>query len=72
MEIFIFWLIGWVILSLGNYLYNITDKTISKKLHAWHAFWYGIFSWIGIGFWVAIFIVYLICEINDWIENKLS
>ena len=72
MEIFIFWIIGWVILSLGHYLYNVTDKTITKKLHIWHAFWAGITSWIGIIFWIALFIVFIICEANDWIEEKLS
>lgn len=72
MEIFIFWLIGWFILSLGYYLYNVINKTITKKLHAWHAFWYGIFSWAGIVFCVAFFIAYMICKINDWIENKLN
>lgn len=73
MEIFIFWIIGWVILSLGHYLYNIkNDKTITKKLHAWHAFWSGITSWFGIAFWISLYIVYIICKANEWIENKLN
>ena len=73
MKIFIFWIIGWVILSLVHYLFNVqNDKTITKKLHAWHAFWAGISSWIGIIFWIAIFIVFIICKVNDWIEEKLN
>ena len=71
----VFWLIGWIILSLGYYICNIKDlknKAITKKLHVWRAFWYGIFSWIGIIFWVILFIVGAIFEVNDWIENNLN
>ena len=72
MEFIYYWLIGWIILSLGHYLYNVKDKTITKKLHAWRAFWVGIFSWVGIWFCISLYIVYIICKVNDWIENKLN
>ena len=75
MNVFLFWLIGWFILSIGYYIWKVyIDKDMgkTKKLHAWHAFWIGIWSWIGIIVIIAISIVYGIAIINDWIEEKLS
>ena len=75
MTCLILWLIGWFILSLGNYIYKVyinKDRWNSKKLHAWRSFWAGISSWFGIVFLVSLYIVYIICKANDWIENKLN
>ena len=71
----LFWILGWIILSVGHFIYKVyidKDKSVNKKVHAWHAFWGGITSWVGIIFWIVLFIVYIICEANDWIEEKLS
>ena len=71
----LFWLLGWLLLSIGHYVYKVyIDRDIrsTKKLHAWHAFWSGITSWFGIAFWISLYIVYIICEVNDWIEEKLN
>jgi len=73
--ILLFWILGWIILSVGHFIYKVyidKDLEVNKKVHAWHAFWAGITSWIGIIFWIAIFIVFIICAVNDWIEKKLS
>lgn len=67
------WILGWIILSIGHFIYKIkTDNSVNKKLHAWHAFWAGITSWVGIAFWISLYIVFIICEVNEWVENKLS
>ena len=70
-----FWLIGWVILSIGYYIYHIyinKDDSMNKKICAWRAFWTGSLSWICICFTIAFFMVGGICYFNDWIEQKLS
>ena len=72
---FAFWFIGWFILSIGYYVYKVyidKDTKVNKKVHAWRAFWAGIFSWIGIFFVIAFFIVGSIAMFDDWIENKLN
>lgn len=72
---FAFWFIGWLILSIGYYVYKVyidKDTKVNKKVHAWRAFWTGIFSWIGIFFVIAFFIVGSIAMFDDWIENKLN
>ncbi len=74
-ECILLWIIGWFLLSVGNYIWKVyIDKDIwtSKKLHAWRSFWAGICSWAGIIFWVAIFIAFEIEELNEWIEKKLK
>lgn len=70
----IFWLIGWVLLSIGYYVFNVyTDKNrLTKKLIAWRSFWTGIFSWAGIIILFAIGCVACIITFNDWVEDKLS
>ena len=73
--IILFWLIGWVIFSIGYYIYSIgTDKEykLNKKIYVWRAFWSGGISWIGIFFVVTICIVAIVYFINDWVETKLS
>ena len=72
METLIIYLIGWILLSIGIFIFKVeTDNSVSKKLHAWRSFWPGMWSWIGIIVWVTVFIVFLIVEINECIENKL-
>jgi len=71
----VFWFAGWLILSIGYYVYKVyidKDTKVTKKVHAWRAFWSGIFSWIGIFFVIAFFIVGSIAMFDDWIENKLN
>ena len=73
MSAFVIYLIGWLILSFGYYLYNINkDKYTSKKLHAWRAFWVGIWSWLGILMVITHFTALNMFKFNDWVENKLS
>ena len=72
---FLFYLSGWVILSICFYIYKVyIDKDIwtTKKLHCWRSFWHGIFSWFGIIIVGSFLIVGLICAINDWVEDKLN
>ena len=71
----IFWLIGWLIMSIGYYVYKVyidKDTKVNKKVHAWRAFWSGMLSWIGIFFTISFFIVGCITMLDDWVENKLS
>lgn len=74
MDVLIYYLIGWLIFSVCVYLYNVyrDDCKESKKLWVWRSFWYGICSWAGIILWLAIFIVFIVFEINDWVEEKLK
>ena len=75
MEALIFWLCGWIILSIGYYIYEVYEDyrhLTSKKLYAWRAFWTGILSWIGIIFIIIFVIVASIFAINEWVEKKLS
>lgn len=74
-SILIFWIVGWVILSIGYYIYKLyIDKTTipNKRLFIWKSFKYGIFSWIGIIFIFSYMITFYLYNINDWIENKLK
>lgn len=71
----LFWLLGWLLLSIGYYVYKVyIDRDIysTKKLHAWHAFWSGFFSWIGIFFVLMFCVVGIVIGINDWVEEKLN
>ena len=77
MEAFIWYLIGWLILSISHYIYMICvsrEETLpdSKKLIAYKSFKVGLLSWLGI-FIIAVFlIVGGILAIDGWIEEKLS
>ena len=71
----LFWILGWIILSVGHFIYKVyidKDYKVNKKIHAWRAFWIGMWSWIGIFFVSAFLIVGGICLFNDWIEEKLN
>ena len=75
METLIIYLIGWLILSIGYFVYKVAidnDHKVTKKLHAWHAFWSGFFSWIGIFFVIIFLFVGSVFAINDWVEEKLN
>lgn len=70
-----FWFVGWLIMSIGYYVYKVyidKDIKVNKKVHAWRAFWSGIFSWVGIFCIIAGFVACSIDMLNDWIENKLN
>lgn len=70
---FIFWLIGWVLLSIGYYVFNVYyGNRFTKKIIAWRAFWTGIFSWAGIIVLFSVGLVTCIITFNDWVEDKLS
>ena len=73
MEPLVIYLIGWLILSIGYYIYNvyIDEGSETKKLYAWRAFWTGMISWIGIIFAVAFLAVGCVFVFNDWVEDKL-
>lgn len=68
------YLIGWFIYSLCNYIYNVyIYKTLnSKKLQLWRSFWSGIFSWVAIIVAIVTCIIYLVTEIDSWVESKLE
>lgn len=77
MEAFIWYLIGWLILSISHYVYLICigrEETLpdSKKLMAYKSFKVGILSWLGIIILIVILIVAEIFVIDSWIEEKLS
>jgi fucose 4-O-acetylase-like acetyltransferase len=72
---FIFWwLVGWFLLSLGYYLYEIYIEK-SKWLGLWviagKSFLIGSFSWFGIVMFIAIEIIYGIGFLDEWLENKI-
>lgn len=84
-EFLIYFLSGWIILSICFYIYLIyIDKSrsifdrhnLSKKQIAYFSFKCGIFSWFGIFFffvWVLVSVLVLItCFIDNWIYNKLK
>jgi len=71
----LFWLFGWLLLSIGYFIYKVyidKDHTVTTKVHAWRAFWAGFWSWIGIFFVFVFVIVGITAMINDWVEEKLS
>ena len=77
MEAFIWYLIGWLILSISHYIYMVCvnkEETLpdSKKLIAYKSFKVGILSWFGIIILIAILIVAGVIVIDSWIEKKLS
>jgi hypothetical protein len=70
-----FWLSGWIILTIGYYIYKVYidhDHKVTKKVHAWRAFWTGAWSWVGIFFVFAFLVVGGLSLLNDWIERKLN
>ena len=72
----LFWVLGWIILSLGYYIYKVyIDRdtlTTSKKLHAYRAFWNGTLSWVGIIVIFVLFIIGCVLAFDQWIESKLK
>ena len=75
MEYIIGYFIGWILLSVGYYIYKVyidKDPCKTKKLNAYHGFLLGIFSWLGIIFLVCFWITGLLFMLNDKIENKLN
>ena len=67
----LYWVSGWSIMSIGYYIYKVyidKDYSCSKKLHAWRAFWTGIWSWVGIFFIFTFLIVCGVELLNEWVE----
>ena len=71
----LFWLSGWLLLSIGYFVCKVfidKDYKVTKKVHAWRAFWTGIWSWLGILLFFIVLIAGCTIEINDWVERKLN
>ena len=71
----LFWLSGWLLLSIGYFVYKVVidnDHKVTKKVYVWRAFWTGFWSWIGIFFVFAFLTVGGIALFNDWVERKLN
>ena len=69
------WVIGWVIYSIGYYIYDvyIIDKNnTSKKLLIYNAFKNGILSWFGIMVIIIFAFIMLLVIIDEKISNKLK
>ena len=72
MEAFIVYLIGWIIFSIGYFIYAYKYDKQNIKLSIYHAFIYGVYSWLGIIFCFCMLMTCLIFSLHEWIENKLS
>lgn len=75
MIVILIYFIGWLLFSLGYYVYEVyiyKDKCHNKKLLVWRAFKNGCISWLGIFIIVTFLIVGGILAIDEWIEEKLS
>ena len=68
------WVIGWVIYSIGYYIYDvyIDNNNTSKKLLIYNAFKNGIFSWFGIMVIIIFTFIMLLVNIDEKISNKLK
>lgn len=68
------WVIGWVIYSIGYYIYDvyIDNNNTSKKLLIYNAFKNGIFSWFGIIVIIIFAFIMLLVIIDENISNKLK
>lgn len=68
------WVIGWVIYSIGYYIYDvyIDNNNTSKKLLIYNAFKNGIFSWFGIMVIIIFAFIMLLVKIDETISNKLK
>lgn len=71
------WVIGWVIYSIGYYIYdvyidNIDNNNTSKKLLIYNAFKNGILSWFGIMVIIIFAFIMLLVKIDENISNKLK
>lgn len=69
------WVIGWVIYSIGYYIYDVyidNNNNTSKKLLIYNAFKNGIFSWFGIMVIIIFAFIMLLVIIDEKISNKLK
>ena len=68
------WVIGWVIYSIGYYIYDvyIDNNNTSKKLLIYNAFKNGILSWFGIMVIIIFTFIMLLVNIDEKISNKLK
>ena len=68
------WVIGWVIYSIGYYIYDvyIDNNNTSKKLLIYNAFKNGILSWFGIMVIIIFTFIMLLVIIDEKISNKLK
>lgn len=73
-EIFAFWISGWILLSVGYFIYKWyyeRNLNMAKKLVIYKSFKYGIFSWIGIFFMLGFLIAMSVAMLDDRITDKL-
>lgn len=74
-EIFAFWISGWILLSVGCFIYNWyyeRNLSMTKKLVIYNSFKYGILSWIGIFFILGFLIAMSVAMLDDRITDKLN
>lgn len=87
MQEFLIYLLGWVVFIICHYIYwvyinkdgSYTYKwncQKNKKLILYNGFKWGVFSWVGLFFCIAAFIVgaiiFGIIELDEYIEDKLK
>ena len=71
----LFYFIGWLLFSVGYYIYKVyidRDRRHNKKLLIWRAFKNGCISWLGIFVIAAFLVVGGILAIDEWVESKLK
>ena len=74
-EFLTWWLIGWAIMSIAIFVYNVfiyKYNIKSKKLIMYESIKYGIFSWIAIILFGSFLLTYIIVIIDEYLTNKLS
>ena len=75
MEILLIWILGWILLGLSFYIYNVyinRNYNESIKLIIYKSIKFGLWSWFGIIFMIAFGIVMIITSIDNYITEKLN
>lgn len=74
-EFLTWWLIGWAIMSIAIFVYNVfiyKYNIKSKKLIMYESIKYGIFSWMAIILFGSFLLTYVIVIIDEYLTKKLS
>lgn len=81
------YLFGCILTAICYYIFTVWEqktmetqhklnyKSVSPKLTIYRMIKYSLFSWLGVIYYMALFMTYLACrisDIDDWIENKLD
>ena len=75
MEILLIWLLGWLLFSIGYYIYQVyyeKDIYTKKRLIIYRGITIGWISWFGIIICLAVYITFLIFKLDEWITDKLE